>query len=181
MTEAIMNMQFLRRGTAARPAAHLKVRSSLVRRLVQAQDDPGKHRIRAWLKNLDDEQLSTLGLTSDDIAVLRGTQTPSSSDASETAANQADTIEGPVSLHNRIDDRGLTPDQRQRVMQHVTRHSQVARAQHDLGGAGLRTLHAAGGGGVAVIRALSKAIIAAAGKWLRPARMAGDPRHSEQE
>ena len=70
-------------------------------------------------------------------------------------------------------------------MQHVTRHPQVARAQHDLGGAGLRTLHPAGGGGAAVIRALSKAIIAA-GKWLRAhtirrARMAGGPRRSEQE
>jgi hypothetical protein len=85
MTKVIMNMQFLRRGMAARPATHLKVRSSLVRRLVQAQDDPGKHRIRAWLRNLNDAQLSTLGLTSDDIAVLRGTQTPSSSDASEVS------------------------------------------------------------------------------------------------
>ena len=43
-----MNMQFLRRGITARPAKDLKVRSSLVRRLVQAQDDPAKHRIRTW-------------------------------------------------------------------------------------------------------------------------------------
>ena len=40
--EAIMNFQFLRRGMTARPARHLKARSSLVRRLVQAHDDPGK-------------------------------------------------------------------------------------------------------------------------------------------
>jgi hypothetical protein len=75
-----VNMQLLRRGITARPAKDLKVRSSLVRRLVQAQDDPAKHRIRAWLCDLNDEQLSSgLGCTSDDIAVLRGTQTPSSS------------------------------------------------------------------------------------------------------
>ena len=77
--EAIMNMQFLRRGVTARSATHLKARSSLVRRLIQARDDPGKHRIRGWLRNLSDEQLSRLGLTFEDIAVLRGTQTPSSS------------------------------------------------------------------------------------------------------
>ena len=38
--EAIMNFQFLWRGMTARPARHLKARSSLVRRLVQAHDDP---------------------------------------------------------------------------------------------------------------------------------------------
>jgi hypothetical protein len=59
-----VNMQFLRRGITARPAKDLKVRSSLVRRLVQAQDDPAKHRIRAWLCDLNDEQLSSLGCTS---------------------------------------------------------------------------------------------------------------------
>jgi hypothetical protein len=53
--------------------------SSLVRRLVQAQDDPGKQRICAWLRNLDDEQLSGIGLTPEDIAVLRGTRTLGSS------------------------------------------------------------------------------------------------------
>lgn len=69
--EAIMNFQFLWRGMTARPARHLKARSSLVRRLVQAHDDPGKQRIRAWLRALDDEQLSNLGLTADDIQALR--------------------------------------------------------------------------------------------------------------
>ena len=63
-----MNFQFLWRGMTARPARHLKARSSLVRRLVQAHDDPGKQRIRAWLRALDDEQLSNLGLTPEDIA-----------------------------------------------------------------------------------------------------------------
>jgi len=69
--EAIMNMQFLRRGITARPARHLKAQSSLVRRLVQAQDDPGKQRIRTWLRALDDEQLSNLGLNPEDIHALR--------------------------------------------------------------------------------------------------------------
>ena len=56
---------------AARPARHLTVRSGLVRRLVQAYDDPGKQRIRAWFRELDDGQLSGLGLTPEDIYVLR--------------------------------------------------------------------------------------------------------------
>jgi uncharacterized protein YjiS (DUF1127 family) len=67
-----MNVQFLRRGMAASPAKHLKARSSLVRRLIQAHDDPGKQRIRAGLRELDDEQLSNLGLIAEDIHALRG-------------------------------------------------------------------------------------------------------------
>jgi hypothetical protein len=74
-----MNMHILRRGLIARPAQHRNVASSLVRRLVQAQDDPAKHRIHGWLRDLDDAQLSSLGLTSEDIAVLRDTQSTSSS------------------------------------------------------------------------------------------------------
>jgi hypothetical protein len=55
----------------------VKVRSALVRRLVQAHDDRCKQRIRARLCDLNDEQLSSaLGLTSDDIAVLRGMKMP---------------------------------------------------------------------------------------------------------
>jgi hypothetical protein len=72
-----MTIQFPRKGVAA--SRLLKSGSSLVRRVVQAQDDPAKQRIRAWLRGLDNEQLSSLGLTSEDIAVLRGTQTLSSS------------------------------------------------------------------------------------------------------
>src|ERR1700732_3389741 len=71
-------MHFSWRVSSARPTKDLKVRSSLVRRLVQAQDDPAKHRIRAWLCDLNDEQLSSLGCTFEDIAVLRGTQSPNS-------------------------------------------------------------------------------------------------------
>ena len=82
---------------------------------------------------------------------------------------ETDTTEGPVHFHNWIDYRGLTSSQRQRVTQHVIRHAQAARAQasHDLGGANMRTLQAAAGGGAAVIRAFAKAVIAAAGKWWR--------------
>ena len=46
--------------------------SSLVLRLVLAKDDPAKSRIRAWLSDIDDERLFFLGLTSEDIAALRG-------------------------------------------------------------------------------------------------------------
>jgi hypothetical protein len=67
-----MNMLRWQGITAHVPAKHVKVRSSLVRRLVQAQNDPAKLRIRAWLRDLNDELLSrSLGLTPDDIAVLR--------------------------------------------------------------------------------------------------------------
>jgi len=46
--------------------------TGLARRLVRARNDPGKERIRMWLLDLDDVQLqSRLGLTPEDIAVLR--------------------------------------------------------------------------------------------------------------
>jgi hypothetical protein len=35
-----MSIQFLRQGIAARPARALKARSRLMRRLIQARDDP---------------------------------------------------------------------------------------------------------------------------------------------
>ena len=66
-----MTIQFSRAEAWPRPARALKARSSLVRRLVRAHDDPGKQRIRAWLRALDDEQLASLGLTPEDILVLR--------------------------------------------------------------------------------------------------------------
>jgi hypothetical protein len=58
--EAVMNMQFLRRALTARLPKQASAKSSLVRRLVQAQNDPAKHRIRAWLADLDNEQLLRL-------------------------------------------------------------------------------------------------------------------------
>ena len=51
-----------------------EAKSSLVRRLVAAKDDPAKRRIRAWLANLEDERLAGLGLTPQDIVILRGAQ-----------------------------------------------------------------------------------------------------------
>jgi hypothetical protein len=49
---------------------------SLVRRLVRAKADPARQRIRAWLCDIDDERLFCLGLTSEDIAALRGVANP---------------------------------------------------------------------------------------------------------
>jgi hypothetical protein len=57
---------------AKRPARCRKARSSLVRRLVQSKDDPAKQRIRRWLSDISDERLLSLGLTPEDIALLRG-------------------------------------------------------------------------------------------------------------
>ena len=57
---------------AKRPARCRKARSSLVRRLVQAKDDPAKQRIRRWLSDISDERLLSLGLPPEDIALLRG-------------------------------------------------------------------------------------------------------------
>ena len=67
-----MTIQFSRQGMAVRPARSLKARSSLVRRLAQAQDDPAKQRIRRWLGDIDDARLLGFGLTPEDIALLRG-------------------------------------------------------------------------------------------------------------
>jgi hypothetical protein len=54
--------------------ADRKVKSCLVRRLIQADsDDTAKQRIRRLLVDIDDERLLSFGLTSDDIVVLRGT------------------------------------------------------------------------------------------------------------
>ena len=83
----------------------------------------------------------------------------------DTAPNlEVETTEGPVRFHDWIDYRGLTPDQRKRLMQHVIRDARAART---LGGTGLCALQTAAGGGTAVMRALAKAVIAAAGKWWR--------------
>ena len=61
---------------AARPAARPIAGSSLVRRLVLAKADAAKQRIRAQLSEMDDERLFGIGLTSEDIAALRGTASP---------------------------------------------------------------------------------------------------------
>ena len=67
-------MEDLQQSVAKRPASRRKARSSLVRRLVQAQDDPAKQRIRRWLSKIDDERLLSFGLTLEDIALLRGSR-----------------------------------------------------------------------------------------------------------
>jgi len=74
----------------------LQARSSLVRRLVQAQDDPRKQRVRAWLRELDDKHFSNLGLTFEDIAVLHDTQTSSSSGRRAMARQTAALAATPV-------------------------------------------------------------------------------------
>ena len=87
----------------------------------------------------------------------------------DTAPNfEAETTEAPVRFHDWIDYRSLTPE-RQGPRQNLIRRGQAARAQalHDLGDAGMGTLPAAAGGGAAIIRALAKAVVAAAGKWWR--------------
>jgi hypothetical protein len=55
-------------------ASQRKPRSSLVRRLAQAQDDPAKQRIRRWLSEINNEQLLCFGLTPEDIALLRASR-----------------------------------------------------------------------------------------------------------
>jgi hypothetical protein len=68
-----MTIQFSRKDATTPPARSTKAGSSLVRRLVQARDDPAKERIRGWLRDIDDERLLNFGLTREDIAILRGT------------------------------------------------------------------------------------------------------------
>jgi hypothetical protein len=68
-----MTVQFSTHATAAQSVSFPPSGSGLVRRLVRTRNDPGKTRIRMWLIDLDDAQLqSGLGLTLEDIAVLRG-------------------------------------------------------------------------------------------------------------
>jgi len=67
-----MTVQFSRQAIAALSASLPTPGSGLVRRLVRAQNDPGKERVRMWLLDIDDAQLqSGLGLTLEDIAILR--------------------------------------------------------------------------------------------------------------
>ena len=72
--KATTAMEGRQQSIAKRPARCRKARSSLVRRLVQAKDDPAKQRIRRWLSDVSDERLLSLGLTPEDIALLRGSR-----------------------------------------------------------------------------------------------------------
>jgi hypothetical protein len=55
-----------RRGCPRRP------HSPLVRRLVEADNDPGKQRILGWFKLVGDDELRRFGLSADDIEIIRG-------------------------------------------------------------------------------------------------------------
>ena len=69
-----MAMEGPQQSIAKRPARCRKARSNLVRRLVQARDEPAKQRIRRWLNDINDERLLSFGLTPEDIALLRGSR-----------------------------------------------------------------------------------------------------------
>ena len=68
-----MTVQLSRQDMAEMRLAAPVARSSFVRRLLQAHEDPARQRIRAWLMKIDDAQLLTFGLTPEDITALRGT------------------------------------------------------------------------------------------------------------
>jgi hypothetical protein len=67
-----MSVQFSRQGMAAMPLAAPVPKSTFVRRLLKARDDPSKARVLAWLLDTEDARLSGFGLTPEDIALLRG-------------------------------------------------------------------------------------------------------------
>jgi hypothetical protein len=71
MISAIALIQFSEQGMAALPLNRRTGTSGLVRRLVNARNDPAKARILTWLSNIDDERLADFGLLSQEIAILR--------------------------------------------------------------------------------------------------------------
>ena len=77
--ENVMTIQFAKQPIAVLSEGPPKMGSGLVCRLVSARNDPGKERIRKWLIDIDDAKLqSGLGLTLEDIAVLRTGTKPAS-------------------------------------------------------------------------------------------------------
>lgn len=66
-----MTIQFSQQGMAALPLNVRTGESTLVRRLINTRNDPAKARIREWLLSIDDQRLAGLGLTPEDIAILR--------------------------------------------------------------------------------------------------------------
>jgi hypothetical protein len=93
------------------PARQAIPGSSLVRRLVRAKDDPPKQRIRLQLSEIDDEGLFSLGLTPEDIAMLRGT---SGAPAETIIASQiSPSIAGPLEP---TDTPERDPPRRERVL-----------------------------------------------------------------
>ncbi|WP_426434537.1 hypothetical protein [Bradyrhizobium genosp. P] len=69
-----MAMEGAQQSIGKRAAKCRKPRSSLVRRLLSARDDPAKQRIRRWLSEISDERLSRFGLAAEDIALLRNSR-----------------------------------------------------------------------------------------------------------
>jgi hypothetical protein len=66
-----MMVKFSQHGMPAMPVSAPLAQSRLVRRLLQAQGDPVKQRVLAWLLDVDDARLRTFGLSHEDIAILR--------------------------------------------------------------------------------------------------------------
>jgi len=66
-----MTLQFSQQRMAALPLNMRTGTSGLVRRLVNARNDPAKARVLMWLLNIDDERLAGFGLLPREIAILR--------------------------------------------------------------------------------------------------------------
>jgi hypothetical protein len=66
-----MTLHFSQQGMAALPLNVRTGTSGLVRRLVNARNDPAKARILTWLLNINDERLGAFGLLPREIAILR--------------------------------------------------------------------------------------------------------------
>jgi hypothetical protein len=66
-----MTLQFSQQRMAALPLNMRTGTSGLVRRLVNARNDPAKARVLMWLLKIDDERLAGFGLLPREIAILR--------------------------------------------------------------------------------------------------------------
>jgi len=66
-----MTHQFSLQRQPARAVDPSKRGSSLVRRLVRAENDAVKEQVRGWLIAIDDQQLLNFGFTTEEIAALR--------------------------------------------------------------------------------------------------------------
>jgi hypothetical protein len=58
-------------GNGSRTRWPRRVRSPLIRRLVETDDDPGKQWILGWFKLVGDDELRRFGLSADDIEIIR--------------------------------------------------------------------------------------------------------------
>jgi hypothetical protein len=88
-TEGIMTMEGQYPSVMKGPAKGREADSSLVRRLVQARDDPAKQRIRRWLSHINDERLLAFGLTPEDILILRDSDNPAQAGSRRFAPSSA--------------------------------------------------------------------------------------------